>query len=114
MTYIETSGEVKMVFNQEMIYPQKIDQEFYNNILQMTFVSSVDSSLSWVGVFSNKTRENKTRALSEDNLAENFKFDLRVTKHNSKEINIKIDFDNPDAISRNVELDNMHIKILQP
>ena len=80
----------------------------------MMFVSSADQSLTWVGVFSSEEEANQTRALKEDNFTENYRFNLQVTKHDKRDINIKIDFEHPEVISKNIELDNMHIKILQP
>lgn len=52
--------------------------------------------------------------MTKDDPGEKYKFDLRVTKHDAKEIKIKLNFENPEFISRSIEPDLMEISVMQP
>lgn len=45
ITYIKTSGELSLLFNQEMVHPENISQDFYNKVFNCRFVSSNDSDI---------------------------------------------------------------------
>lgn len=81
ISYIETSGELSILFNKDMIYPASIDQVFYNRVMRMTFQSSMDSSISYTGVFSDEPR---VRSLAADDQTAKYRFGVRVVSHDER------------------------------
>lgn len=113
MTFVDITGEVSIVFDRDMVYPNVINQEFYNEVLRFKYVSSSNSDLTSIGRFEDFTQSSKRRAQTNQNNTDKFKFSLKVIKHDGQEVKIKMKFDHPEEIS-NSEFDELQVEILQP
>lgn len=90
---ITATGDIQVNFDQDMIYPQEIDQKVYDDVFEVSITSALDGSISY-GRFGNKTEE---RMLEE--AADNLSFTVEVTEHSSKKIQMKTWFDDPSSVS---------------
>lgn len=52
---INNFGEMSLDFDQDMLYPSQIDQDFYNNVIQLRFIKANDQEVEFIGRFQNIT-----------------------------------------------------------
>lgn len=98
---VSTFGEIRCIFNQQMIAPEVIQQFIYRQAFTVFIVSNQDNSISY-GRFMKTLRKPK-RSLQEDQTEDtlNLNFGVVIQKHDEREIVLEMDFERPDHVSQN-------------
>jgi len=88
------TGELGLDFDQDMIFPETVDQELYNSVLEVSIASGLDDTVTY-GRFGSQP---DGRRLQEGEGDANG-FLVYVTEHTSRELNMKTVFDDPSSVS---------------
>jgi hypothetical protein len=107
---ISTSGKVDIQFDEDMLVPSTIKQSDYQKVFDVYVVSALDNSIAYAGT----SRNGRLLVGDDPTEAENLLFEVKVLKHEKRDIQVKIEFVNPSAVSAyGTDLLSFKIKDLQ-